>query len=227
MTQAACGVLAGMTLAGQVFLWGCAGGIGADPAASGVQRLPVIPLGGAFTLTDHDGKSFELASMHGQVVLIFFGYTFCPDVCPTTLSKLSGVVRDLGKDGARVKVLYITVDPARDTPAVMKAHLSHFGLDALGLTGDPSQIATVAKQYGAAYEVEQAPGSAASYTVSHSTWLYALDTQGRLRTMFPYEASVKEVADGVRTVLAQPLDSVNGDGHICRPGSPGHPGGGA
>jgi len=227
MTRAVCRVLAHMMLAGQVFLWGCTGDPGTDQASGAVRRLPIIPLGGSFTLTDHDGKAFELESMHGRVVLIFFGYTLCPDVCPTTLSKLTSVVRDLGRDGTRVRVLYITVDPARDTPVVMKAHLSHFGLDALGLTGDPARIASVAKLYGAAYEVEQAPGSAAGYTVSHSTWLYALDTQGRLRTMFPYEASVSEVADGVRLVLAQPVDSVNGDGRICQPGTSGHPGGGA
>src|ERR1019366_5768830 len=90
------------------------------------DSIPILPIGGDFTLTDHNGQPFELSSLRGKVVLLFFGYTFCPDACPTTLSKLASVSRKLGDDAKRVKTLYVSVDPGRDTPAVMKDDLSNF-----------------------------------------------------------------------------------------------------
>jgi protein SCO1/2 len=161
---------------------------------------PVVPLGGDFTLTDQHGSAFTSASLRGKVVLVFFGYTFCPDVCPTTLSKLSAVTRALGKDGSRLKVVYVSVDPPRDTPEVMRAHLSMYGIDAVGLTGTADQVAAVAKQYGVAYTIERSEG-AAGYTVSHSTTLYGLDAEGRTRYLFRYEATVDEIVDGVRSLI--------------------------
>lgn len=174
----------------------------AQPVAAASTDLPVLEGGGDFTLTDHDGQPFALSSLRGKVVLIFFGYTFCPDACPTTLSKLSSVSRRLGDDAARIKTLYISVDPERDTPAVIKADLANFRLDALGLTGAKADIDKVVGQYGAAYEIVPTPESAAKYTVSHTTTLYALDTTGRLRMKFRYEATVDEVVAGLRQVLA-------------------------
>ena len=165
-------------------------------------ELPVLPIGGDFSLTDYDGNRFDLSSVRGKVVLIFFGYTSCPDACPTTLSKLSSVSRKLGNDGKRLKTLYISVDPERDTPAVLKADLGNFQLDAVGLTGTKTEIDKVVSQYGAAYEIISTPDSAAKYTVAHSTTLYALDTAGRTRILFPYEATVDEIVAGVRTILA-------------------------
>ena len=174
-------------------------------AACGRTRTPdlsVIPLGGDFTLTDHDGHPFELRSLRGKVVLIFFGYTFCPDACPTTLSKLGSVYRRLGADAERVKTLYISVDPERDTPAALKADMASFSVNALGLTGAKADIDKVVAQYGAAYEIVQTPESAAKYTVSHTTTLYALDVAGRMRMIFHYEASVDEIVAGIKAVLA-------------------------
>ncbi|MFN7982410.1 MAG: SCO family protein [Vicinamibacterales bacterium] len=166
------------------------------------QAVPVLDGGGDFSLIDHDGKPFSLASQRGKVVLVFFGYTFCPDACPTTLSKLASVYRKLGDDAARVKTLYISVDPERDTPEVLKADLSNFRIDAIGLTGVKADIDKVVQQYGAAYEIVPTPDSAAKYTVSHTTTLYALDPSGRIRMKFRYEASVDEVTDGIRAVIA-------------------------
>jgi protein SCO1/2 len=91
-------------------------------------------------LTDHDGRYFQLSSLRGKAVLIFFGYTSCPDACPTTLSKLSSVFSQLGKDAKRVKTLYVSVEPGRDTPAVLNADLSAFELDALRLTGTKPEV---------------------------------------------------------------------------------------
>jgi protein SCO1/2 len=168
------------------------------PAAS----VPVLPIGGDFALMDHNGQRFELSSLRGKVVLIFFGYTYCPDACPTTMSKLASVYRRLGTDASRVKTLYISVDPERDTPAVLKADLSNFEVDALGLTGTKAEIDKAVALYGAAYEIVPTPDSAAKYTVSHTTSLYALDTRGRTRIEFPYEASVEEIVTGLKAILA-------------------------
>jgi len=166
------------------------------------RALPVLPIGGDFALTDDNAHRFELASLRGKAVLIFFGYTSCPDACPTTLSKLSSVYHQLGSDAKRVKTLYVSVDPQRDTPAVLKADLSAFDLDALGLTGTKPEIDKVVAQYGAQYEIIPTPDSAMKYTVAHSTTLYALDTAGRVRMEFPYEATVDQITKGLEAVLA-------------------------
>jgi protein SCO1/2 len=171
---------------------------------STAPSLPVLPIGGDFTLTDHNGQQFELASLRGRAVLIFFGYTFCPDACPTTLSKLASVYRKLGRDASRVKTLYISVDPQRDTPAVLKADLSNFDVDALGLTGTKAEIDEVVKTFGAAYEIVPMPNSAAKYSVAHTTSMYALDASGRTRIEFAYEAPVDDIVTGLREILALP-----------------------
>lgn len=194
--------LAGLAVASAVA--GCGGPPAANRPAATILAAgpPVLEGGGDFTLTDHDGQSFSLTSLRGQVVLIFFGYAFCPDACPTTLSKLSSVARQLGDDAGRVKTLYVSVDPQRDTPAVLKADLANFRLDATGLTGAKAEIDRVVAQYGAAYEIVPTPESAAGYTVSHTTTLYALDPAGRLRLKFRYEATVDEIVAGIRQILA-------------------------
>jgi len=164
--------------------------------------LPVLPVGGNFSLTDFNNQPFQLSSLRGKAVLIFFGYTSCPDVCPTTLSKLSSVYRRLGSDSQRIKTLYITVDPGRDTPTVLKEDLSSFHIDALGLTGSKAQIDRVVALYGASYEIIPLPDSAEKYSVAHSTTLYAVDPQGRTRILFPYEASVDDIVKGLKDILA-------------------------
>ncbi len=166
-------------------------------------ELPVLPIGGDFELTGHDGQPFALQSLRGKVVLIFFGYSSCPDACPTTLSKLSSVARRLGDDRSKIQALYVSVDPDRDTPPVLKADMENFSIGALGLTGKKEDIDKVVKQYAAAYEIVPTPESAAKYTISHTTSVYALDTQGRVRKTFAYEATVDEVVTGIREILAQ------------------------
>jgi protein SCO1 len=162
--------------------------------------LPVLPIGGDFRLTDQHGRPFQSTSLRGNVVLVFFGYTFCPDVCPTTLSKIAAVRRKLGGDATRLKTVYITIDPKRDTPAVMRDHLAQFSVDAVGLTGTELEIAAVAQQFGAGFEVQPA-ASAAEYLVAHTTSMFAVDPQGHTRLWFPYEASVDEIAEGIRVLF--------------------------
>lgn len=164
--------------------------------------LPFLPIGGDFQLLDHDGQPFALTSLKGQAVLIFFGYSSCPDACPTTLSKLAAATRRLGAEAGRVKTLYISVDPDRDTPSVLKADLANFALDALGLTGTRAQIDAVVRQYGAAYEIVPTPGSVATYSVHHSTFVYGLDREGRTRIKLPYEATIDDVVHGIEALLA-------------------------
>lgn len=172
-------------------------------SAPPAPELPVLPIGGDFELTGHDGQPFALQSLRGKVVLIFFGYSSCPDACPTTLSKLSSVARRLGDDRSKIQALYVSVDPDRDTPPVLKADMENFSIGALGLTGKKDDIDKVVKQYAAAYEIVPTPESAAKYTISHTTSVYALDTQGRVRKTFAYEATVDEVVTGIREILAQ------------------------
>ena len=168
-------------------------------------ELPVVPIGGNFVLTGDDGRRFDLTTLRGKAVLIFFGYTSCPDACPTTLSKLSSVYRKLGDDAKRVKTLYISVDPGRDTPDVLRDDLNNFHVDSLGLTGTKAEIDKVVAEYGASYEIIPTPDSAAKYTVAHSTTLYALDAEGRTRILFPYEATVDQIVAGMRDILASKL----------------------
>jgi protein SCO1/2 len=187
---------------------GCArGGDGGEagrplPSPGASTGLPILPIGGDFTLTDQNGQPFALASLEGKAVLIFFGYTMCPDACPMTLSKLSSAYARLSEaDRSRVKVVYITVDPARDTPAVMKDHLTYFGIDVVGLTGTVEDTARVAAQFGAHFE-KSSETTAAGYLMSHTVSVFGLDAQGRTRLLIDYEASVDQVVQDIRALLA-------------------------
>lgn len=170
------------------------------PESSG--ELPILPIGGEFTLTDQDTNPFSLSSLEGKVVLIFFGYTMCPDACPTTLSKLSSAYAKLNEDErARVKTVYITIDPERDTPAVMKDHLTYFGVDAIGLTGTVEETSRVAAQFGAHFEKTN-DKTAAGYLMSHTVSIFGLDRKGQTRLLIDYEASVDLVVKEIRALLA-------------------------
>jgi protein SCO1 len=183
------------------------GGESAAPAASpsdsaAAAELPVLPIGGDFTLIDQDARPFTLSSLEGKVVLIFFGYTMCPDACPTTLSKLSSAYSRLTpEERARVKAVYITIDPERDTPAVMKDHLTYFGVDAIGLSGTPEDTAKVAAQFGAHFE-RTSDKTAAGYLMSHTVSVFGLDAKGQTRVLIDYEASVDTVVKEIRALLA-------------------------
>lgn len=172
------------------------------PAGAGLPPLPEIaPL--EFTLTDQDAKPFVLSSLRGKVVLVFFGYTMCPDACPTTLSKLSSAYARLTpEERARVKTLYISVDPDRDTPAVMKDHLTYFGVDAYGLTGPEPAIRDVASKFGVHYEKSTTP-TAGGYSMAHTVSIFGLNAAGRPAKIIRYEATVDEVLADVRALLAE------------------------
>ncbi|HVG35504.1 MAG TPA: SCO family protein [Pyrinomonadaceae bacterium] len=156
--------------------------------------------GANFTLTDQDGRPFQLNGLRGRVVLLFFGYTSCPDACPTTLSKLSKVYKLLGPDRDRVVTLFVSVDPGRDTPRVLKDYLKYFRVNSVGLTGTKEEIDRVVNQYGARYEIEKSD-SATGYHINHSTDLYLIDQKGEVAQRFKYEGGTKEIAEAVRRLI--------------------------
>ena len=138
-----------------------------------------------FALTDHTGKARTLADFRGKVVVLFFGYTQCPDVCPTTLAELAEAMRRLGADAARVQVLFVTVDPERDTPSSSAHYVPAFDPSFLGLYGDAAALERTAKEFKIVYQKQ--PGSTpGTYTMDHSAGTFVFDPQGRLRVYVSY-----------------------------------------
>jgi protein SCO1/2 len=152
-----------------------------------------------FVLTDHTGKQRRLADFRGKVVVMFFGYTRCPDVCPTTLVELKQVREQLGEDGKRLQVLFVTVDPERDTPQLLQSYVPSFDSDFLGLYGDAAATAKVAKDFKVFYQKVGGP-KADAYTMDHTAGSYVFDPQGRLRLFVRHGNSGNLITD-IRTLL--------------------------
>lgn len=156
-----------------------------------------------FELTDHDGQKRRLADFRGKVVAVFFGFTHCPDVCPTALLELASVAKQLGKDADRLQVLFITVDPERDTPAVLSKYVPSFNPGFLGLYGDAEATARVAKEFKIFYQKQ--PGTApGSYTVDHSAGTYIFDQRGRLRLFAGHGQGAAALVHDIRILLQAP-----------------------
>lgn len=156
---------------------------------------------GEFTLTDHDGKEFRLSSLHGKPVLLFFGYTHCPDACPTMMSKVSRAYRMAGDDAQQITTLFVSVDVDRDTPPVLREYMSYFGaVPAKGLTGTREQVDDVVKRFGAYYEIHD-DGSAMGPTVDHTVRLFLLDEKGDVVLLFDPSTPPEEIAREMRRRL--------------------------
>ncbi|MDK9702252.1 MAG: SCO family protein [Sulfuritalea sp.] len=163
--------------------------------------LSAVEWGKDFQLTDHNGKARRLADFQGKAVVLFFGYTQCPDVCPTTLSIMRETMKLLGEDAKRVQVLFATVDPARDTPQLLAQYVPAFDPSFLGLYGDEKTIAALAKDFKVFYAKQ--PGSTpGSYSVDHSTGSYAFDPQGKLRLLVRHGEAPANVAADLKLLLA-------------------------
>lgn len=153
-----------------------------------------------FRLKDPSGQERTLADWRGKVVLIFFGYTQCPDVCPTALSRAAQVMELLGPDASRVQVLFVTVDPERDTPALLREYPPAFHPSFLGLYTSVEETAQVAKHFRVFYKIN--PGSTPStYTIDHSVTTYAYDPEGKLRLAIGHDATAEAVAQDIKALL--------------------------
>jgi protein SCO1/2 len=180
-----------------------------DRLPGGAAREPfkAVDITGAeyareLSLTDTDGKARTLADFKGKVTLVFFGYTQCPDVCPTTLAELAAVKRDLGKDGERVQGVFVSVDPQRDTPQILKAYVASFDPGFVALRGTPEETKTAARNFKVFYA--QVPGKTeGSYTVDHTAGTYVFDAQGRVRLFVRYGSGAEALRHDLKLLLAE------------------------
>jgi len=155
-----------------------------------------------FSLKDHNGQVRTLADFKGKLVVLFFGYTQCPDVCPTSMLELSEVKKILGPDGDKLQGLFITVDPERDQATVLKAYMGSFDPSFLALIPSPEELATLSKDYKVYYKKVEGK-TPTSYSMDHSAGSYVYDTQGRIRLYTRYGSGAKALADDLALLLKQ------------------------
>lgn len=154
-----------------------------------------------FSLVDHNGQPRALADFRGKAVAIFFGYTHCPDVCPTTLSDFAAALRQLGPDAERVQVIFVTVDPERDTPELLREFVPAFNPGFLGMYSDPETLRQLAKEFKVVYQ-KTAVKAPDDYLIDHSAGTYIYDPQGNLRLLMPYGSRPDAIARDLKTLLA-------------------------
>ena len=168
-----------------------------------MQQTPVRPavaaIGGPFKLTDQDGRTFTNEDLKGRPFLVFFGFTHCPEICPTTLFEISEILRKLGPDADRTRALFITVDPERDTSKALKDYLSSFDSHLVGLTGDADAIAAVAKAYRVIYR--KVPLDSGDYTMDHTAIVYLMDKEGHFVAPFGLRRTSEASAEELRKYL--------------------------
>ena len=168
-----------------------------------VEPLPVLyTLGGDFSLMSTLGREARLSDFRGNVVLLNFGFTHCPDVCPAALSRMRDVIASLGDDRAFVRPVFVTLDPARDTVEQLTPYLAHFGDSFVGMTGSDAQIAAAAAPFKVFYEKENIV-SDLSYSISHSSHIYLLDGDGQVRATFGQSVTVPRMAETVERLLEE------------------------
>jgi len=153
-----------------------------------------------FALTDHTGSRRTLADYKGKLVVVFFGFAQCPDVCPTTLSKLVEVKQRLGKDGEKLQAVFITIDPERDTQAVLAQFIPAFDASFVGLRGTAEETSETARQFKVFYQKVPGP-TPTSYTMDHTAGSYVFDTQGRIRLFLKHEQSAESVVNDLKQLL--------------------------
>jgi protein SCO1/2 len=158
-----------------------------------------------FTLTAAGGRQVSLNDFAGEIRLLYFGYTFCPDICPTSMADLAQVQREVDDDGGEVQAVMITVDPARDTPEVMANYVTSFHPDFVGLSGAPEEIADVAEHWGVFYEAQE--GTAATgYLVDHTSRIFLVDQAGRYRLTYAFGTPVEDIVADVQILLREGAD---------------------
>src|SRR3984893_17145797 len=157
-------------------------------------------IGGPFRLTDQNGKTVTDADLKGKWSLVYFGYTHCPDACPTALNDLAIALDQLGPKREAVRAVFITVDPERDTPEVLKDYVTSFDAPILALSGSPEEIARAAKVYRVYYAKHPEPGG--DYSMDHSSVIYVMDPEGRFTASFTHQSTPEEIAERLKKLLA-------------------------
>lgn len=192
-------VIRGGTLALLIGTIGLAGCVKKPVAFQGID-ITGAPYARELNLPDADGKVRKLAEFKGKVVIVFFGYTQCPDVCPTTLAQIAELKKNLGADGNKVVGVFVSVDPERDTPEVLKAYVGSFGKDFVALRGSIDETKAIASEFKVFYG--KVPGTTdGSYTVNHTANSFIFDTEGRVRLAETYGAGPEPLAHDVKALL--------------------------
>lgn len=168
----------------------------------GTSYTEPYPAAPEIALTRADGSSFRLSEMRGKVVMLFFGYTSCPDVCPTTLAEFKQALEELGAQSDQVQVLFVTVDPERDTPQRAQEYVDHFNPKFIGLSGSASELARVWNDYGVFRETVKGT-SAAGYLVNHTARVTLIDQHGDLRVSFGFDTPVKDMVHDLKLLLSK------------------------
>lgn len=184
-------VVAAVSAAALGYLYLYQGGTG--PAA--------VPIGGPLRLTDQDGKPFDSTSLAGKPYAVFFGFTHCPDACPTTLSEIARVEDEIGAPAKELTTLFVTVDPERDTPTVLKEYISNFGGNTVALSGTPEEVAQAAKEYRVFYK--KVPTSDGGYTMDHTAVLYLMGRKGEFRDVIAYSEEHDRYVDKIKKLLTE------------------------
>jgi protein SCO1 len=156
-------------------------------------------IGGPFSLTSADGKRITDRSFPGQWLLIYFGYTFCPDACPTALSAMSAALAEIGPDARKIQPIFVTVDPQRDTPQILAQYVKNFDPRLIALLGSPAEIAAVAKEYRVYYAVQ--PLGNNEYAIDHSSFIYVIDPKGQVVELLTGDVPGHRIADELRRSL--------------------------
>lgn len=170
------------------------------PSVGGIQLAQGVTLGGPFTLVDHSGRTVSERDFAGRPLLLYFGYSYCPDVCPTELGTIAAALDAMGPAAERVTPIFITIDPERDTPAALADYVSRFHPRMIGLTGTADQIAQAARAYRV-YYAKVRPRDATDYLMDHSSFIYFVGPDGRVRSLFRPETTPEAIAAAVAAQL--------------------------
>jgi protein SCO1 len=163
----------------------------------------VALVGGPFTMVNHKGATVTDLDFRGKPMLLFFGFTFCPDICPTELQVMTAAIVELGEAGKDIQPILVTIDPARDTPEVLANYVSNFGDNVVGLTGSGEQVAAMAQAYRVFYAKQENPKDPANYLMDHSSIIYLMGVDGKFLKHFSYTTDAKALAEGLKLALGR------------------------
>lgn len=192
--------------------------IATDSRSSGAQDGAMrteVDIGGPFELVDHTGKTVTDQSFHGQYVLLYFGYGFCPDVCPTELANMATAMDLLGPKADNVTPVFITIDPERDTPEFLTDYVKNFHPRMIGLTGTPERIGAVAKSFKV-YYAKSRKSAGDDYLMDHTSFVYLLGPDGRFMALFRGQTDPQKIADSIAQSLAKTAAAAPASGHVTR-----------